>query len=305
MLVGHKKQWNFLKRTFEAGRLPHAFLFSGQEQLGKKTLAKEFVKLIIGQDIEKEEHLNVLIVDLKDEKQEIGISQIREVLNFLSYKPYHGSLKTVIIDGAEKMNLEAQSCFLKTLEDPKGKTLLILISSRAERLLTTIQSRCQIIKFCDVNKKEIENYLISVGAKQKQAFFLAEFCQGKPGRAMDLFLNPEKLEKDKKEMQELIKIVNSDLAEKFQYTKTINLENSNLKNILGTLQNYLRHLLFLKIGVANSVSQNYFSDTEGNFKNYSVIKVKEILKLLQNIDIKTSLTNANPKLALEILLMEI
>ena len=46
MLVGHKKQWNFLKKAFELQRLPHGLLFQGQEKLGKRTLALEFIKLI-------------------------------------------------------------------------------------------------------------------------------------------------------------------------------------------------------------------------------------------------------------------
>lgn len=326
MLVGHKKQWDFLKKKFESEKLSHAYLFVGEEQLGKKRLAKEFVKLInclssqISQsetwedepcgvcknckDIEKENYPDVLMVSKKNDKQEIEISQIREALNFLSYKSYYGSFKVVIIDGAEEMNQEAQSCFLKTLEEPKGKTILILISSHPEMLLATILSRCQIIKFYSVNQKEIEGHLVKIGAKEKMARSLASFCLGKPGRAVDLFLNPEKLQKEQKALEELVKVINSNLVEKFQYTKKINLEENNLKEVLEILRRYLRHLLFLKTGAANLTQQDYFPEIGGSFKNYSVSKIKEVLKLLEIINTQTSLTNASPKLALEILLME-
>jgi len=321
MLVGHKKQWEFLRKKFELEKLGHAYLFTGEEQLGKKKLAKEFAKLIncsadlenslkpCGvckncRDIEKENYTDVLMVNLKNDKQEIEISQIREALNFLSYKSYYGRYKTVIIDGAEKMNTEAQNCFLKTLEEPKGKTILILISSHPEMLLSTISSRCQTIKFYSVNQKEIEDYLITIGAKNKIANQLSVFCQRKPGRAIDLFLNPDKLKKEQETLKELVKIINSDLAEKFQYTKKINLEDNNLKAILEILQEYLRHLLFLKAGASNPIQEDYFPEAVDKIKNYSVIKIKEILKLLEEVNIQTSLTNASPKLALEILLME-
>ena len=318
MLIGHQKQWNFLKKKFESDQLAHAYLFSGEEKIGKKTLAKEFVKLInclgLGQKpcgicrncqiIERENYPDVLMVNLKDDKQEIEILQIREALNFLSYKSYYGSFKAVIVDGAEKMNQEAQSCFLKTLEEPKGKTILILISSHPEMLLDTISSRCQTIKFYSVNQKEIESHLVKIGAKEKMAQTLSGFCQGKPGRAVDLFLNPDKLEKERKALQELVKVINSDLAEKFQYTKKINLDGNNLKGVLEILERYLRYVLFLKTGVANLTQQDYFPEVVGNFKNYSVLKIKEILKLLETINTQTSLTNASPKLALEILLMK-
>ena len=202
------------------------------------------------------------------------------------------------------MNQKAQSCFLKTLEEPKGKTILILISSHPEMLLDTISSRCQTIKFYSVNQKEIESHLVKIGAKEKMAQTLSGFCQGKPGRAVDLFLNPDKLEKEQKALQELVKVINSDLAEKFQYTKKINLDGNNLKGVLEILERYLRYVLFLKTGVANLTQQDYFPEVVCNFKNYSVLKIKEILKLLETINTQTSLTNASPKLALEILLMK-
>ncbi|MBI3631713.1 MAG: DNA polymerase III subunit [Candidatus Staskawiczbacteria bacterium] len=271
MLTGHEKQWNFLKKKFESNQLAHAYLFSGEEKLGKKTLAKEFVKLISCtnaiqkpcglcrncKDIENENYIDLLIVNLKTDKQEIEISQAREALNFLSYKSYHGSFKAVIIDGAETMNSETQSCFLKTLEEPKGKTILILISSRPEMLLGTILSRCQTIKFFPFKKYEI---------------------------------SPQ----EQQTLQELLNIINSDLATKFQYVKQINLDGNNFKKILEILQRYFRYLLFSKLGIEKLISEN----------NYSISKIKEVLKLLETINIQTSLTNASPKLALEILLME-
>ena len=155
MLIGHQKQWDFLKKKFESEKLSHAYLFVGEGQLGKKRLAKEFVKLInclgLGQkpcgvcknckDIERENYPDVLMVNLKNDKQEIEISQIREALNFLSYKSYYGGYKIIVIENAEKMNQEAQGCLLKTLEEPKGKTIIILIASHHELLLPTIFSR--------------------------------------------------------------------------------------------------------------------------------------------------------------------
>ena len=339
MIAGHKKQWNFLSKEFELDQLAHAYLFSGEEKIGKRTLAKEFIKLINclsvrssqakndkdenekprlrqgygGQacgicknckDIENENYLDVLTVNLKDDKQEIEISQIREALNFLSYKSYYGGFKSVIINNSERMTIEAQNCFLKTLEEPKGKTILILVSSHPEILLSTIISRCQIIKFYSVDQKEIESYLIKIGAKEKIAHTLASFCSHNPGKAVDLFFNPEILEREQKTLQELIKVINSDLAEKFQYAKKVNLEGNNLKRILEILQRYLRHLLFLKTGIVSLTPKDYLLESTSSFKNYSISKIKEVLKLLETLNTQTSLTNASPKLALEILLME-
>src|SRR5439155_12638026 len=96
---------------------------------------------------------------IKDEvdKMEIDVAQVREAQNFLSYKSYYGGFKAVIVDDADRMNQEAQSCFLKTLEEPKGKTIIILNSSKPQILLQTITSRSQEIKFFNVKTEDLKS----------------------------------------------------------------------------------------------------------------------------------------------------
>lgn len=265
MLVGHQKQWEFLKRKLEAGSLSHAYLFAGENQIGKKTFAKEFIKFI-----------NCSFPDFLMVKAENGgeiqISKIREVQNFLSYKPYYGSFKCVIIDEAERMNQEAQSCFLKTLEEPKGNTILFLISSHPEMLLPTIFSRCQILKFF---------------------------------RPKDLPQNQEKLEKDRKIFEELLSVLNLDFSDKFKYVKSIDFGEQRLGEILEVLQRYLRYLLFVKTGAGKTNEQKYFFGISSVLEKYPVFKLKKIIKLTEDISFKTATSNASPKLALELLMLEI
>ncbi len=315
MIIGHQKQWNFLKGKFEAGQLGHAYLFSGPDQLGKKRFAIEFIKLINCQDLkgndgcqncrlaDQGKHPDVLVVKLKEDKSEIEISQIREVQQFLSLKPYYSPFKAVIIDGAEKMNQEAQSCFLKTLEEPKGKTILILVSSLPEMMLPTISSRCQEIKFFPVSKDSIKEYLSEKGASASQAKLLAGVCDGKPGRAIDFLENPEKLEKEKKTLSEVSKICGSDLAAKFQYVKK--LEEGGQKEIVGDITKCLRQLLMMKIGIEKNSQPDYYPALPEKIKAYPALKIKQLIELAEKIDFRLLTTNANPKLALELLLMEI
>ena len=211
-----------------------------------------------------------MLVEPEDGK-EIPISKIREVQNFLSYKSYYSSAyKSVIVDNAEKMNREAQSCFLKTLEEPKGKTLLILISSKPDMLLPTIFSRCQTIKFL-----------------------------GKP------VLSQAKIDEEKKLLHDLLDIACQGFSQKFKYVKSLDIEQQKLSDILEIFQKYLRYLLFLKIGAGQLAEQEYFSDVPDVFKNYPVSKIKKIINLSEEINSKMIFANANPKLAMEILLMEL
>lgn len=204
MLIGHKKQWEFLKNKHELNQLSHAYLFTGAKEIGKKTFAVEFANFIGCK------FPDLKIVTKKDDKTEIDISQIREVQNFLAYKSYNGGPKIVIVDDAEKMNQEAQSCFLKTLEEPKPNTILILVTSSPDMLLQTIASRCQTLRFT---------------------------------RPKDLPANPEKVKKQQEILKELLTVINLDLAERFKYTKAIDFDKQSLGEILEVMQRYYRDIL--------------------------------------------------------------
>lgn len=276
-MVTHKKQWEFLKGKFEASQLSHAYLFSGQEGIGKKTFAKEFIKLVHGKVIEgsdpsidRESFPDLMVVksgnsdsSLKNEKDmmEIDVGQIRQVNHFLSHTSYYGGYKSVIIENAERLNQEAQHSFLKTLEEPKGKTLIMLVSSKPDRLLPTILSRCQVVTFFPVGA--------NLATREEQ-----------------------------NKLQELLGIISGELAVKFQYTKKVNLEGDNANKILNVLQRYFRNMLLAKIGVM-------LMPISPQFSNYSIEKLKKIIRLIEVLQKQLSTTNANPKLALEILLIEI
>ena len=154
----------------------------------------------------------MLFRSLEDKKDnlEIDVSQVRDALKFLSYKSYNGGYKIVIIDNADRMNVEAQSCFLKTLEEPKGQTLLLLVSSKPDMLLETIASRCQTLKF----------------------------FKGKNSA-----VNTEKLEEEKEILKELLLVLNADLAEKFKFAKNFDFEKRELSDVLEVMQKYFRSQL--------------------------------------------------------------
>ena len=274
----HQKQWDFLKRKFDSKQLSHAYLFSGEKNLGKKDFAKKLAELIGCKfpDLMLVAASPTGEASLAPKGREhsnhagIPISKIREVQNFLAYKSYNGGFKIVIVDHAHLMNLEAQSCFLKTLEEPKGQTLLILISSKPGMLLPTIFSRCQEIKFL-----------------------------GKPAQ------NEAEAEEEKKILQDLLKTAPLPLSEKFKYVKQLDPDQQKLAKTLEAFQKYLRYVLFSKIGIERQIEQKYFFGLSPVLENYPVSKIKKIINLSEDISNKITFTNANPKLALEILLMEI
>lgn len=89
------------------------------------------------------------------EEEKLGIEQARKIQQFLSLKPFQGSLKTVVIIKAEDLTLDAQNALLKTLEEPPGNCLIILGVASEEQLLPTIISRCNVVHQTDAKNKGI------------------------------------------------------------------------------------------------------------------------------------------------------
>jgi DNA polymerase-3 subunit delta' len=249
---------------------------SGPEGIGKKAFAKEFIQLmsasVTGAEfaIENEQYPDLLIItsahsesSVKNEKDmmEINVAQMRQVNQFLSYKSYYGGHKAVIIENAERMNTEAQNCFLKTLEEPKGNTVIFLLSSKPELLLPTIFSRCQVVTFLAKHQDQVATI------------------------------------QEQKVLQELLPIIRGELALKFQYTKKVNLEGNNLQNMLKVLQRYFRSMLLARLDVSSSLPQNSIV--------YDVPKLKNIIRLIEDLHRQLLTANINTRLALEVLLLEL
>lgn len=141
-IAGHKKQIEFLENALKRGKLSHAYVFAGPTGVGKKAIARKIAHELLGSQAD-------FIPDLLeiDGHEGIKIEQIRELIYKLSLKPYSAKYKVAIIDSVEQMTIEAANALLKNLEEPKPDTIIILITSNAERLPKTILSRCQKINF--------------------------------------------------------------------------------------------------------------------------------------------------------------
>lgn len=315
MILGHQKQWQFLKKAAQLNRLSHAYLFTGQDKLGKKKIALEWVSFLFSstacQDFNKKQEPDLLLVepetndynsDVSSDSQvtstraSIQISQIRELIRKLSLKPFSAPFKVAVIDRAHLMNQEAQSALLKTLEEPRGKTILILITEFPEALFSTILSRTQIVKFYPVKKQEIKNYIKKQGISEEKAEEISKVSFGKPGIAIDFISNPERLENFNQKLREIDKILNSPLAFRFQYAKKLSQDREDLKETLEIWLTYFRNNLL------DSISNQQL--TNNNKQKFSSHKLKKALELIQATIFLTSTTNVNTKLALENLMLE-
>ena len=135
------------------GRTPHAVLLEGPAGVGKRAAACWMAARRTGSvdspvpqyPYERPEHPDVQWIAIPEDKKTIGIDQIRSLVDNVSLTSYEGRGKTAIIEPANAMTHNAANSLLKTLEEPPGDALIILVTDKAGRLPATIFSRCQRI----------------------------------------------------------------------------------------------------------------------------------------------------------------
>ncbi len=204
-IFGHDRPVSILKRALANNRLAHAYLFSGAPGVGKKLTAFALAAAVnctqpagdacgscpscrkTAAGGHPDLHL------LASEGEEIKIDQIRQLQADLSLRPFEGAKKILIIDGADAMNTASANAFLKTLEEPPGDALIILITAMPHRLLPTIRSRCQEIRFMPLSRRTLAQALQTRrGLSETDAWFVAALAQGSMGRGLEMDVEQEK-----------------------------------------------------------------------------------------------------------------
>jgi DNA polymerase-3 subunit delta' len=133
-------------------------------------------------------HPDLLLVAPED--RQIKIDEIRLIDDALSFRPFEGRKKIVIVDDADTMNIAAANAFLKTLEEPPGDSVLVLISSRPDRLPATIRSRCSRVNFFALSLGTCKQVLRGK-VPDEELELLTRLSMGRPGLALSSDLKEE------------------------------------------------------------------------------------------------------------------
>lgn len=210
-IIGHDRPVSILKRAIRNDAVAHAYLFSGEQGIGKRLTARAFAAALNCQAAGPEggcgacpscrkaasgAHPDVHL--LSPDGAEIKIDQVRAAQSELSLKPFEGQKKVLIVDSAEAMNDASQNAFLKTLEEPPGDSLIILISAMPQSFLPTIRSRCQELKFQPLPRPVLAEVLQEKrGLDAGDAWFAAALSRGSLGRALDMDVQKERTDRER------------------------------------------------------------------------------------------------------------
>jgi DNA polymerase-3 subunit delta' len=198
-ILGHSRSVGFLSRVMKGGRLAHAYLFSGPEGVGKATVARAMAAGLLCTDTSTPapcghcpgcrqfasgNHPDFL--HIRPDGASIKIDQIRAVKKQLTFSPFAGGRRIVLVEEAQTMRREAGNSLLKMLEEPPPDNLFLLVASDAEPVLPTILSRCQVIAFAPLADTLaadiIRRHAPELGGRE--ALTLARLSEGCPGRAL-------------------------------------------------------------------------------------------------------------------------
>ncbi|MFI5294233.1 MAG: DNA polymerase III subunit delta' [Thermodesulfovibrionales bacterium] len=214
-IVGQEKAVLMLLGILRRQKVASSYLFCGEAGVGKKTAAIDFAKAVnclsprspgpqfpadgpvdacdgceSCEKINAGVHPDFLLVS--PEERLIRIEEIRMVDETLSYKPFEGRKKTVIVDDAETMNISAANAFLKTLEEPPEDSVIILISSKPDLLPATIRSRCSRINFSPLPTDACMRVLSGKETDTEKLSLAVRLSMGRPGTALSADLAEER-----------------------------------------------------------------------------------------------------------------
>lgn len=191
--------WQVMEQRLTSGRLPHAMLFSGPQGIGKADFANHVVYHLFCQNKQNNKacgncnachllnvnnHPDLLRISRLEDKKDISVDQIRELINYSNFKAHSASKKIVIIEHAEHMNIAASNSLLKTLEEAPDSCIIILLTHRSDKLLPTIRSRCQLQQFSVPDQETALSWLKTTLDDKDNAEKLLALANGAPLTAL-------------------------------------------------------------------------------------------------------------------------
>ncbi len=330
-IIGQTRAVSLLQRSLETGSLAHAYLFIGPAHVGKMTLALNLAqalnceaaeppcgKCASCQKIVSAKHADVQIIGLSRDgdsaedkpRAEISIDQIRQIQHSASLPPFEGRYKVFIIDGAELLSIEAANCLLKTLEEPVGKVVFILLTTNEWLLPATVISRCQRVELLPQAVTEIEAALNSSwGIELQKANLLARLSHGGLGWAVSAAIDDGLLQQRAEHLDGLLALISADYEERFAYAAQLASQFSQNRGLvqerLDLWLDWWRDLLLFKVGCGDAVTNvDRLATLIEIAEGYNLAQIRAFINSIRAAGEQLR-QNANPRLVLEVLMFSI
>ncbi len=330
-VIGQPRAVFLLQRGLETESLAHAYLFVGPAHVGKMTLALNLAQALncpsseppcgecdSCQKILLAKHADVQVIDLSGERgsdetenqAKIKVDQIEQLQHSVSLPPFEGRYKVFIIDGAELLSTGAANRLLKTLEEPVGKVVFILLTVNERLLPATVVSRCQRVELLPLAAGKIEAALNSNwGVESQKAKLLARLSRGCLGWAVSAALDDGLLQQYTEYLDGLLAITKVDGDERFVYAARLAAQFSQNRELvqerLDLWLGWWRDLLLVKVDCSDDVTNvDRLAALTDMARGYGLGQIKTFIDSIREAGEQLR-QNANPQLVLEVLMLAI
>jgi DNA polymerase-3 subunit delta' len=181
-IVGNHPALRLLENALSSG-VSHAYLFHGPRGVGKRSVAYRFGAALVsgGDEGAMSRALRGLhpdLVEVVPEGKFTAIGQVREMMRLAASRPFEGARRVFVLQ-ADTLNVQAANALLKTLEEPEGENVFVLIAASREGVLPTILSRAQEVRFDPLPPGEVVPFLAKRGCSEGEAKTAAALGRGK------------------------------------------------------------------------------------------------------------------------------
>lgn len=318
-IVGHEQIKEHMQAAIRDKKPFHAYLFQGEEGVGKEALARTFAaglqcqsesadkpckECVSCRQMESGNQPDVIWVTR--EKASLGVDEIREQLcNTMDIKPFSSPYKIYLVPEAEKMTEASQNALLKTIEEPPEYGIVILMTSNISALLPTIQSRCLTMEFRPLSTAVVESYVKEhCQVPDYQARASAAFAQGNLGKAMRYAKSEDFIERKDHIISLLRHVEQMDLSEMLAVIKDLGTRKDEVRDYIDLMVLWYRDVLLFK--ATKDINQLLFQDEasyisrEASHRSYE--KIEEILQAFEKAKVRLR-ANVNFDITMELMLL--
>lgn len=332
-IIGRKQLISSFKEAILTNKLSSTYIFSGDVGIGKKTLAREFSKILQCEEVNKKiedktinennliacdkcascikankkSNTDIIVISNVENKKSISIDEIRKTfIEDAQIKPYENKYKIYIIDNAHLLTKQAQNAMLKTIEEPPKYAIIFLLATSSTLLLETIRSRSITYEIQPLSDDVVKEYLKENTDKNEDEIdFSVSLADGKIGKAL-LILNDENISSTKEAVLKLLLNMDS-MSVKDIVLHLRNVKQTNEIDIyLDIMLMWFRDILiFASTYDANSITFNKYVTTIGKqAKILSYTSIEEITKSIHTARERLA-ANVNFDLTMQLLFTKI
>ena len=318
-IVGHEQIKEHMQAAIRDKKPFHAYLFQGEEGVGKEALARTFAAGLQCQSESADKPCKECVscrqmdsgnqpdvIWVTREKASLGVDEIREQLcNTMDIKPFSSPYKIYLVPEAEKMTEAAQNALLKTIEEPPEYGIVILMTSNISALLPTIQSRCLTMEFRPLSTAVVESFVKEhCQVPDYQARASAAFAQGNLGKAMRYAKSEDFIERKDHIISLLRHVEQMDLSEMLAVIKDLGTRKDEVRDYVDLMVLWYRDVLLFK--ATKDINQLLFQDEasyisrEASHRSYE--KIEEILQAFEKAKVRLR-ANVNFDITMELMLL--